>query len=87
MQRQHSALGAKGFFNILKFGIVPLLMQHYMLLQRNLLYTAVTRGKRLVVLVGNERAIRKAVGEAEAAERHTGLGARLQALDDKIGRS
>ena len=59
--------------------VIPLLMQHYMLLQRNLLYTAVTRGKRLVVLVGAERAIRRAVGEAEASERHTGLRARLQA--------
>jgi len=55
-----------------------------MLLQRNLLYTAVTRGKRLVVLVGAERAIRRAVGEAEAGARHTGLGARLRALDDKM---
>ena len=57
--------------------VIPLLMQHYMLLQRNLLYTAVTRGKRLVVLVGAERAIRRAVGEAEASSRHTGLRARL----------
>jgi exodeoxyribonuclease V alpha subunit len=60
--------------------VVPLVMQHYLLLQRNLLYTAVTRGKKLVVLVGNERAIRRAVGEAEASGRHTGLRARLQAL-------
>lgn len=60
--------------------VIVMLTQHYMLLQRNLLYTAVTRGKRLVVLVGAERAIRRAVGEAEAAERHTGLRARLQAL-------
>jgi exodeoxyribonuclease V alpha subunit len=62
--------------------VIPLLMQHYMLLQRNLLYTAVTRGKRLVVLVGAERAIRRAVGEAEAAGRHTGLRARL--VGDKM---
>jgi exodeoxyribonuclease V alpha subunit len=60
--------------------VVPLVMQHYLLLQRNLLYTAVTRGKKLVVLVGSERAIRQAVAEAEASERHTGLRARLQAL-------
>ncbi len=60
--------------------VVPLVMQHYMLLQRNLLYTAVTRGKRLVVLVGSERAIRRAVTEADASARHTGLRARLQAL-------
>jgi exodeoxyribonuclease V alpha subunit len=60
--------------------VVPLLMQHYLLLQRNLLYTAVTRGKKLVVLVGSERAIRRAVSEAEASDRHTGLRARLHAL-------
>jgi exodeoxyribonuclease V alpha subunit len=64
--------------------VIPLLMQHYMLLQRNLLYTAVTRGKRLVVIVGAERAIRRAVGEAEAAGRHTGLRARL--VGDKVDR-
>ena len=65
--------------------VIPLLMQHYLLLQRNLLYTAVTRGKRLVVLVGSERAIRRAVGEAEAGARHTGLRARLTGADDKLG--
>jgi len=63
--------------------VIPLLMQHYLLLQRNLLYTAVTRGKRLVVLVGAEKAIRRAVGEAEASGRHTGLRARL--VGDKVG--
>ncbi len=62
--------------------VIPLLMQHYMLLQRNLLYTAVTRGKKLVVIVGSERAIRRAVGEAEASGRHTGLRARL--VGDKL---
>jgi exodeoxyribonuclease V alpha subunit len=67
--------------------VVPLLMQHYLLLQRNLLYTAVTRAKKLIVLVGAERAIRRAVAEAEAAGRHTGLRARLAAeADDKMVR-
>ena len=42
--------------------VIPLVTQHFMMLQRSLLYTAVTRGKRLVVLVGAERAIRRAVG-------------------------
>ncbi|MDB4965882.1 MAG: helicase RecD/TraA family protein [Myxococcales bacterium] len=64
--------------------VIPLLMQHYLLLQRNLLYTAVTRGKRLVVLVGSDKAIRRAVGEAEAGGRHTGLRARLAGGDDKL---
>jgi exodeoxyribonuclease V alpha subunit len=60
--------------------VIPLVMQHYLLLQRNLLYTAVTRGKRLVVLVGSERAIGRAVHEVNASERHTGLRARLERL-------
>ncbi len=37
--------------------IIPLLTQHYMLLQRNLVYTAITRGKSLVVVVGNKKAM------------------------------
>jgi exodeoxyribonuclease V alpha subunit len=41
--------------------IIPLLTQHYPMLQRNLLYTAITRGKRLVVLVGQKKAIAIAV--------------------------
>jgi exodeoxyribonuclease V alpha subunit len=57
--------------------VVPLVMQHYLLLKRNLLYTAVTRGKKLVVLVGSERAIRRAVSDADAGQRWTGLAGRL----------
>jgi superfamily I DNA/RNA helicase len=41
--------------------IIPVLTQHYAMLQRNLLYTGVTRGKRLVVLVGQKKAIAIAV--------------------------
>ena len=37
--------------------VVPVLMQHYPMLQRNLLYTAITRGRKLVVLVGSRRAL------------------------------
>lgn len=58
--------------------LVPLLMQHYVLLERKLLYTAVTRGKRLVVLLGSRRAIRRAVEQAPSTGRHTGLAARLR---------
>jgi exodeoxyribonuclease V alpha subunit len=57
--------------------VVPLVMAHYLLLKRNLLYTAVTRGKKLVVLVGSERAIKRAVGDADAGQRWTGLSGRL----------
>jgi exodeoxyribonuclease V alpha subunit len=58
--------------------VVPLLTQHYRMLQRNLLYTAVTRGKRVVVLVGSRRAVDIAIGNAEARTRHTALVQRLR---------
>ena len=59
--------------------VVPILTQHYMMLQRNLLYTAVTRGKRLVVLVGSHKAIAIAVRNNRIHERHTHLRQRLEA--------
>jgi len=58
--------------------VVPVLTQQYMMLQRNLLYTAITRAKELVVLVGNRRAIAIAVRNDKIAERHTALDVRLQ---------
>ena len=58
--------------------VVPVLTQQYMMLQRNLLYTAITRAKELVVLVGNRRAIAIAVRNDKIAERHTALDLRLQ---------
>jgi len=58
--------------------VIPLLTQHYLMLQRNLLYTAVTRAKRLVVLVGTRKAIAIAVHNAKVRERHSGLGVRLR---------
>jgi exodeoxyribonuclease V alpha subunit len=59
--------------------VVPLLTQHYMMLQRNLLYTAITRAKRLCVLVGMRRAIAIAVHNDKVAERWSGLATRLAA--------
>ena len=58
--------------------VAPVLSQHYVMLQRNLLYTAITRAKELVVLVGTRRAIGIAVRNAKIAERHTALDARLR---------
>jgi exodeoxyribonuclease V alpha subunit len=58
--------------------VIPVHTQHYMLLQRNLLYTGVTRGKRLVVLVGMPKAIAIAVKRADARTRHSALKERLQ---------
>jgi exodeoxyribonuclease V alpha subunit len=57
--------------------IVPVLTQHYLLLQRNLLYTAVTRGKHLVVLIGTKKALAIAVKNTDTRERYTRLRTRL----------
>ena len=58
--------------------IMPVLTQHWIMLQRNLLYTAITRAKRLVVLVGTRQALRIAVDNNKVAERHSGLRQRLR---------
>jgi exodeoxyribonuclease V alpha subunit len=58
--------------------VMPLLTQHYMMLQRNLLYTAITRAKKLVVLVGTKKAIGMAIRNDKVAKRYTGLARRLQ---------
>ena len=63
--------------------VVPMLTQHYPMLQRNLLYTAITRAKRVVVLVGTRKAIGMAVRNAEVGRRHTRLRERL--LDGQSG--
>ena len=57
--------------------VVPVLTQHYMMLQRNLLYTAVTRAQKLCVLVGNQKAIRIAVKNNKVADRNSALDWRL----------
>jgi exodeoxyribonuclease V alpha subunit len=58
--------------------VVPLLTQHYVMLSRNLLYTAVTRGKKLVVLIADPRAVALALGETRREERRTYLAERLR---------
>ena len=59
--------------------IMPVHTQHYMMLQRNLLYTGITRGRRLVVLVGTKKALAMAVKNDATRLRHTRLARRLQA--------
>ncbi len=58
--------------------VMPLMTQHYMMLQRNLLYTAVTRAKKMVVLVGSRKAVHMAVQNNKVAERYSGLLQRLR---------
>lgn len=57
--------------------VMPILTQHYMMLQRNLLYTAITRAKKMVVLVGTRKAIAIAVNNNEVARRWSALAWRL----------
>jgi exodeoxyribonuclease V alpha subunit len=67
--------------------VIPLLTQHYMMLQRNLFYTAVTRAKKMVVIVGSRKAIAMAVKNDKIAMRWTALAERLQqemAADDSL---
>jgi exodeoxyribonuclease V alpha subunit len=57
---------------------VPVTTSAWLMLQRNLLYTAVTRAKRIVVLVDSRRALAKAVRTQSAGRRYTALSQRLQ---------
>jgi len=60
--------------------VIPVSTQHYMMLQRNLLYTGLTRGRKLVVLVGTREALKLAVRRADSRRRWTTLRARLEAV-------
>jgi exodeoxyribonuclease V alpha subunit len=57
--------------------VIPVMMQHHAMLQRNLLYTGVTRGKRLVVLVGQKKAVAIAVRNVSGRRRWSKLEAWL----------
>ena len=63
--------------------VIPMLTQHYVMLQRNLLYTAMTRGKRLVVLVGQKKAVAMAVRNAAGRRRWSKLEEWLRAHADR----
>ncbi len=66
--------------------VIPLHTQHYVMLQRNLLYTAVTRGRQAVVLVASKRALGIALRNDRLQERHTLLRKRLvAALSSRVG--
>jgi exodeoxyribonuclease V alpha subunit len=58
--------------------VIPLAMQHYMLLQRNLIYTGITRGKKMVVLIGQKKALAMAVRNNKTSRRYSGLWERLK---------
>jgi exodeoxyribonuclease V alpha subunit len=60
-----------------KIVVAPITLQHYMMLQRNLLYTCITRAKKIVVLVGSKKALGMAVANNKNIRRNTMLAARL----------
>lgn len=57
--------------------VMPFTMQHYVMLQKNLLYTGITRAKRALVIVGTKKALGYAIGNNRAVERNTMLAERL----------
>ncbi|MCY4303540.1 MAG: ATP-dependent RecD-like DNA helicase [Aestuariivita sp.] len=61
--------------------IIPIMMSHYVMLQRNLFYTAVTRGKQLVVIIGQQKALRIAVKRANVRQRWSKLNEWLMDTD------
>lgn len=63
--------------------VIPLLTQHYMMLQRNLLYTAITRAKELVVIVGTKEALGIAIRNNKIVERNSHLANRIRGTLEK----
>ena len=59
--------------------VMPITTQHYVMLQRNLIYTAITRARELVVLVGTQKALAMAVKNNVVSQRHTTLAERIRA--------
>jgi exodeoxyribonuclease V alpha subunit len=66
--------------------IIPLHTSHYLMLHRSILYTAVTRGKKLVVLVGSRKALAMAIRNVRIEKRNTGLKEKLIAICRNTGR-
>jgi exodeoxyribonuclease V alpha subunit len=60
--------------------VIPLHTSHYLMLHRSILYTAVTRGKKLVVLVGSRKALAMAIRNLRVEKRNTGLREKLTEL-------
>lgn len=58
--------------------IIPLMMQHYMMLKRNLVYTGITRGKKLVIVIGQKKALAIAVKQKNAQKRWSSLKLRIE---------
>ena len=64
--------------------VIPLHTSHYLMLHRSILYTAVTRGKKLVVLVGSRKALAMAIRNVRLDKRNTGLKEKLVDLSETV---
>lgn len=64
--------------------IIPVLTQHYVMLQRNLIYTAITRSRKLVILVGTKKALAIAIRNNKALKRYSMLKERLKAGEEVV---
>ncbi|NLB43497.1 MAG: ATP-binding domain-containing protein, partial [Clostridiales bacterium] len=62
-------------------GVAPLSTQHYMMIQKNLLYTCITRAKKIFILVGTKKAVSMAIRNNKIAKRNTLLAKRLTIAD------
>jgi exodeoxyribonuclease V alpha subunit len=60
--------------------IIPVINQHHIMLQRNLLYTGVTRARKLIILIGNRQALQRCVDNNRQSKRFTQLGHRLKEI-------
>ena len=65
--------------------VMPFTMSHFVMLQRNLLYTGVTRAKKILVLIGEKKAVYYAIKNEKTTERNTKLAERLREDGSKIG--
>jgi exodeoxyribonuclease V alpha subunit len=65
-----------------KIVVAPITMQHYMMLQRNLIYTCITRAKKIVVVIGSKKALGMAIANNKNIKRNTALTRRLLELKD-----
>ena len=61
--------------------IIPILMTHYVMLQRNLIYTGVTRAKKVLVIVGTKKALSMAVRNMKVQDRNTMFSMRVQRME------
>ena len=65
--------------------IIPIMMSHYIMLKRNLIYTAITRAKKKVILVGEKRALMAGIHKNDSAKRNTLLSERIKMYVDQKG--